>query len=356
VTAGRHHGVVRFGYFNLDKAGGVGLFVATLAFALVGLSGPGAGQDTTIRTTVPLVIVPASVTDGHGRSIDGLSADDFVVLDDGVRRKIRVDASDQMIAPLKMVVAIGASDVSRSALLKIRKVGIMIPEAVVGANGEGAVIQYDDEVRVTQDFTRNPDAIKQAFQAVKPSGSTDGRMLDAVDKALDMVNSRQGMPRAAILVIGESKDRGSKTKLDGVLDKLQRSGTTVYGLSYSAYVTPFTTKASEYDPANGGYPVDFLFAIKELARLAKRNTMEALVTTSGGRHLSFETKGKLENDLLALGKEVHSRYYISFTPAETNDPLFHRLKISIQGNTNAVVHARPGYWTGIAESNAPQSK
>jgi len=345
---------VRLGYSNSRSAARA--VAATLALALLGLSGLSAGQDTTIRTTVPLVIVPASVTDSHGRSIDGLAANDFVLLDDGVRRRIRVDASDQVIAPLRVVVAIGASDVSRSALLKIRKVGIMIPEAVVGANGEAAVLQYDDEIRVTQEFTRNPDAIKQAFLAVKPSGSIDGRMLDAVDKALDMVNSRQGMRRAAILVIGESKDRGSKTKLDTLLDKLQRSGTTVYGLSYSAYLTPFTTSASEYQAANGGYPTDYIFAIKQLARLAKRNAMEALVTTSGGRHLSFETKGKLENDLLALGKEVHSRYYISFTPVETGEPVFHRLKISIQGNTSAVVHARPGYWTGIAESSAPQPK
>jgi VWFA-related protein len=333
-----------------------GISVAVTALALLAMSDLSAGQDTTIRTTVPLVIVPASVADSHGRSIDGLSAEDFVLLDDGVRRKIRVDASDQVIAPLRVVVAIGASDVAQSALLKIRKVGIMIPEAVVGANGEAAVIQYDDEVRVTQEFTRNPDAVKQAFMAVKPSGSTDARMLDAVDRALDMVNSREGMRRAAILVIGESKDRGSKTKLDALLDKLQRSGATVYGLSYSAYLTPFTTSASEYQAANGGYPTDYLYAIKELARLAKRNAMEALVTTSGGRHLSFETKGKLENDLLALGKEVHSRYYISFTPVETSAPVFHPLKIGILGNPDAKVHARPGYWTGIAESNAPQPK
>jgi VWFA-related protein len=346
---------MRLGFCTLRIAGAASAVAVTLALALLGLSSLSTGQDTTIRTTVPLVIVPASVTDAHRHSIDGLSADDFVLLDDGMRRRIRVDASDQVIAPLRVVVAIGASDVSRSALLKIRKVGIMIPEAVVGANGEAAVIQYDDQVRVTQEFTRNPDAVKQAFMAVKPSGSTDARMLDAVDKALDMVNSRQGMRRAAILVIGESKDRGSKTKLDALLDKLQRSGTTVYGLSYSAYLTPFTTSASEYEPANGGYP-DLTLAITELARLAKRNAMEALVATSGGRHLSFETKGKLENDLLALGKEVHSRYYISFTPVETDEPAFHRLKISIQGNPNAAVHARPGYWTGIAESNAPQSK
>lgn len=34
-------------------------------------------QSSTIRTTVPLVVVPTTVTDGRGHYVDGLKAADF---------------------------------------------------------------------------------------------------------------------------------------------------------------------------------------------------------------------------------------------------------------------------------------
>ena len=50
--------------------------------------------DSTIRSDVPLVLAPVTVTDKKGNSIDGLTADDFRLTDDNVARKIRVDTSD----------------------------------------------------------------------------------------------------------------------------------------------------------------------------------------------------------------------------------------------------------------------
>lgn len=101
-----------------------------------------AAQNTSIRTTVPLVVVPASVTDRAGHSIDGLTAADFVVLDDGHARTVHVDTSDDALAPVSLVVAVESSDLSCAALAKIRKVGAMIPEAVVGDGGEAAIITF----------------------------------------------------------------------------------------------------------------------------------------------------------------------------------------------------------------------
>src|SRR5271155_100131 len=48
----------------------------------------------TISTNVHLVLVPVTVTDRKGKFIDGLSAEDFVVGDNGARQKIRMDTSD----------------------------------------------------------------------------------------------------------------------------------------------------------------------------------------------------------------------------------------------------------------------
>jgi VWFA-related protein len=302
--------------------------VALVAFA----------QDTTIRTKVPLVALSASVTDRKGHAVSGLGADDFVLLDNGKPRPVRVDTVDDGLAPVALVVLVQTTAMSLSALAKIRKVGAMIPEAVLGANGEAAVVTYDDEVKVAQDFTSNPDALARTFTKLEPQDSSGGRMIDAVDQALTMFASRPGSQRAYIVVIGENKDRGSKEKLSDLLPKLQRSGATVYNLTYSAYFTPFTTRPEDYEPT-GGSP-----SYVEFARLFKQNTAVALTDTSGGRRFGFETKSKLEKDLLAVGADLHSRYLLSFTPDEATDGSFHPLEVHIRGRDDAIVRTRSGYF------------
>lgn len=174
------------------------------------------------------------------------------------------------MAPIALVVLIQTSDISLSALAKIRKVGAMIPEAVVGENGEAAVVTFDEQVQVIQDFTRDSDQIAHAFAKVKPSHEMQGRMVDAVEQALEMLVRRPGSRRADILIIGESRDRGSQSKLADLQEKLQRTGVTIDALKYSAYLTPFTTKREDYAPSGG----NLFTGITELIRLGKQNTVE----------------------------------------------------------------------------------
>jgi len=77
-------------------------------------------------------------------------------------------------------------------------------------------------------------------------------MVDAVNQSLRMLSGRPGSRRSNIVIIGESRDRGSETKLDDITQKLQSTGVTVYALKYSAYWTAFTTKPDEYRPTGGG--------------------------------------------------------------------------------------------------------
>ncbi len=296
------------------------------------------GQQPTIRTTVPLVTVPVSVADRHGGIITGLDSSDFLLLDDGRTRHVHVDAVDSGLAPIALVTLIQTTAISLSALAKIRKVGAMIPEAVVGANGEAALITFDEQIKLAQDFTTDADAISKAFGELKPQDSTGARMIDAVDQALKMLANRPGARRANILIVGENRDRGSKERLSDLIPKIQTTGATVFSLTYSAYLTPFTTRPEDYEPTGGGLP--FI----EVARLFKQNTVAVLTEMTGGRRFRFETKSKLENDLIGLGADIHSRYLLSFTPDLEQPPRFHHLQVQIKNHPDAIVRARPGYW------------
>ena len=302
------------------------------------------GQDTTIRTTVPIVVLPVTVTDAKGHFTYGLTPSDFVLLDNGRPVPVRVDDPDSGVAPPRLVILVQTSDLSNSALLKIRKTGSMIEQAVLGAKGEAAVLTFADAVTLVQDFTSNVDQLSDAFSDLQRADSGQGRMLDAVSKAMNMLANRAGSAASSILIIGENKDRGSETKLDELLQRIQRSPVTINTLVYSAYLTAFTTKGSEYTPPDGG---GFIKAITETARLAKKNASTTLTAATGGQSFRFETQSKLENNLIRLGQELNSRYLVSFTPEQEPVPSFHTIAIKIKDQPQLTVRTRPGYWSDL---------
>jgi len=122
-------------------------------------------QETTIRTTVPLLTIPVSVTDANGKPVERISATDFVLLDNGLPRPVNVDVLESGISPISFVAIVQTSNMSLAAIAKIRKIGSMIPLAVVGANGAAALVTYDAEVKIVEDFTTDADAITEAFSA-----------------------------------------------------------------------------------------------------------------------------------------------------------------------------------------------
>jgi VWFA-related protein len=272
-----------------------------------------------------------------------LAAPDFILLDNGTPKSANIDVVDSGLAPIALVVLVQTSDISSSAIAKVRKMGSMISDSVAGENGEVAVVTFSDQIDVVQEFTTDGDTISSAFAGLKAANNMGGRMVDAIDQSLKLLAGRPGPRRSNIVVIGESRDRGSTARLGELSEKVQRTGVTVYGLKYSAYWTAFTTKPEDYSPSGGG----LLTGIGELARLGKQNTLESMAALTGGIVTGFETKAKLEKDLIRLSKDIHSRYLVSFRPDQAPTPSFHQVSIQVRNHPDAIVRTRPGYWAGF---------
>ena len=167
-------------------------------------------QEPTIRTNVRLVVIPVSVTDQRGHFVYDLSASDFTVLDNGTPRPARVDAPDSMTAPFDLVVLVQTSDISDSALLKIKKVGTMIQDAVAGANGAAAVVTFADQVKVVQDFTNNDADLATVFRNLQSEATRNGRLLDAVAKESTCSRTDQGARVPCSLLLARARIVGAK--------------------------------------------------------------------------------------------------------------------------------------------------
>src|ERR1039458_9651341 len=208
-----------------------------LAFVL-----PLAAQDSRFNVRSRLVLVPVTISDSNGRPVDGLEAADFRLLDNRWGRKITVDTIATGVAPIALVIAVQSAGISTPVLEKVRKIGVMIQPLVTGERGCAGVLSFSEKVAWLQDCTNNADAIQRALYRLKPGEHKQAVMLDAVNSAIEHLAKRPNA-RRVLLLISESRDRGSETDLKADRKSAQSADVTIYALTYSAMKTAFTTKA-----------------------------------------------------------------------------------------------------------------
>jgi len=333
-------------------------------------------QESQFGVQSRLVLIPATVTDAKGHAVEGLEAADFVVLDNGRPMSVSVDSIGTGVAPIALVIAIQASGISKPVLEKVTKIGALIQPLVTGDRGCAAVMSFSERIVWLQECTRDEEAITGALAKIRPGADKGARMLDAVHEAVERLRQHRNS-RLVLLLISESRDRGSETALDQIAVDVQNAGVTLYAATYSAFRTAFTTRSSatgephppkrpqkpsdETGTATGGLPscgplgcpapqlpsadqrVDLLGGFDELIRLGKTNTVEVLTKTTGGLAFPFTRLAGLEQAIQKLGADLHSQYLLSFTPDDATRS-YHRLEVRVK-DTALHVRARPGYWS-----------
>src|SRR5580698_6794379 len=83
--------------------------------------------------------------------------------------------------------------------------------------------------------------ITHSLQMLRKEGGA-AHMLDGLDQALTMLEKRPASRRRIILMIAERRDRDSVMKLPDVVARTERANATVYWLTYSPFLQPFTVK------------------------------------------------------------------------------------------------------------------
>ena len=173
----------------------------------------------------------------------------------------------------------------------------MIKPLVIGERGQAAVIEFDDEIRVRTDFTADSSIIRTAFEGTRSRSIRTARLIDAIVEGVKMLDTRPPNNRRVMLILSESRDRGSKRKLSEAIELAQRAGVVVYPATYS--VTGFLVRLEarrlvrRCRAAITMWTCIGSYAIR-LGRIGKANAAAALARSTGGHHLAFLTLASLE--------------------------------------------------------------
>ncbi len=180
--------------------------VGGLAVSLSARQTPNELQQT-FRSAVDLVTIQASVRDGRGRVVSGLTSTDFEVRDNGQVRPILSLRSDRQ-SPLSLAILVDMSGSMRigAKIAMARQAYDSIVSQLHQGQDEVALFTFDASLHERQDFTRDLAKLKGALTEFEPFGTTS--LFDATAAAARRLSERSATHKA-IIVLTDGIDTSS---------------------------------------------------------------------------------------------------------------------------------------------------
>ena len=173
---------------------------------------------TTLRSTTRLVVVPTLVKTASGELVEGLSASDFRVFDNGVEQKVFVEEVERQ--PLAVVVLLQTGGAAARQFQNYRNLSTMLDYMMGSSSHKVAMMTFDSQTEDTWRFTSEVDDLKEGLEHPK-SGDGGAAIIDAVDEAIDLLKKQPVTSRHIILLFSQPQDDGSAEKAEDVVRRLE---------------------------------------------------------------------------------------------------------------------------------------
>ena len=324
------------------------LLAATFAATLAAQTAPQQPPDQapfTFRANSNLVLVPVQVETRHGDMLYDLSSQQFVLEDNGVPQTIRVDQDTDALG-LSLVVVVQCSRQAFTQFSNMRGLTSMVDDVTGGGPHQVALVSYGSEVELLAPLSNSDKKLADGFANFEPcDDEKDAVTLDAIAYANKLLDSAPPGNRRAILLIGETRDHGSKIKPAEVIAALGRSNTVVDSVSFNP------GKDDLLGMLHGAAP-NPKEAILLLVNALRRNVPHTLSSVTGGEYTNFNSQKGFEKGVHRLANHIHNYYLLSFQPAGANSapvtPGLHRIIVKIPDYPDAHIRFRLTYYAGDA--------
>jgi Ca-activated chloride channel homolog len=276
-----------------------------------------------IKIQTEMVQLDVKVIDQTGRSVPGLTKDDFLVYEDKVSQNIESVNGEE--APVSMGLAI---DTSGSMGAKLYTVALAAQGLIrqMRPDDEAFLVQFKTEAELVQEFTSDRRKLEDALRNLYVGGGT--ALLDAIIATADHAHEMGRRRRKALVAITDGLDKNSAAKEKEVIEAMKEDEVQVYLIGFVDEEESFR-----------------LFG-RSPAQKAK-DLLTRLAEDSGGR--AFFPTDVRETPAIAaqIDKDLRAQYVISYYPNnDRRNGVFHTVRVVVDhgDNRKLIARTRQGYY------------
>ena len=314
---------------------------APLFFICLSLLATASAQETTLRTRSNLVLVPTLIKDLQGAVVYGLEASDFVVEDNGVEQPLRLDEAPEA-QPVSLVIAIQRGRRASYEFPRMQGLRTMLGPLFDLGSSRIAIVEFDSQVELTRNFTNHEALIDADVTNVQP-GDDGAAILDAVAYSIQLLRNEPEDRQRVLLLISETRDHGSRVKIEDAVAAVGEANTMMYALAFSPGISNILDTARGTNKNEMHPTLDLLDLAYRTAQAMRKNVPSTITSMTGGEYELFTTRKKFEVRMNDFTNHLHSRYLLSFAPKDPS-PGLHQLRVRLKDPSKGTVLARTNYW------------
>ena len=270
-------------------------------------------QTRTLRSTVELTVVTATVRDAEGRLAAGLPKDAFEIYEDGVRVSVSQFTNERVPVGLGLLLDVSDSMFGRRIRDAQGAVERFLLKLLAPADAF-FVMAFNHEPRLLFGWKTSPDGVHEALDRLRPTGST--AIYDALSASMPFIDNRP-RERAAIVLITDGEDSASDLSLHDLRPLLIRSDAFVYAVAIDTPEPQFITKL------NVGALMD-------------------ITNQSGGRTEVVRSSADLDTATANIADELNNQYVLGYSSPTPGDGKYHSIRVRVN-REGYRVRARNGY-------------
>lgn len=274
----------------------------------------GEANDDVVRVRTEEVMVPVSVRNPEGMPVNGLTAERFLIYDNGVRQEIASFNRERV--PANIVLLLDASGSVFHQMRFIREAARQFIEGLL-MEDRVSVMQFADKVELLQDWT-SPESADDLAKAIEwryhPGESTafyDGLYLAAEEQL------KKTTGRRIIILLTDGIDTAEKRRasLSDAVNAVRRAEASVYVVSLTAYLREAIRKETggTFKRLLRGYNPREVKRVLAMIDEAEAG-LERLALQSGGRMFLPRTDAELLPAYKAIAEELRTQYIITYVP------------------------------------------